>query len=72
MEKMIAEMLEAGKAHAEKGGKLVPTECKEIDRKLFLFCKPYGKSGFGLYKIFRGAFNAGWEKRYFEMTGAVA
>jgi hypothetical protein len=58
---------EAGRKHAELGLKNTPYDCKEFDKKLFELVKNEARPSKSYAKL-RGAFNKGWEEKYFEMV----
>jgi hypothetical protein len=62
---------EAGVKHADAGKSCTPFECREFDLKVFAMIKPLSAlKQAKAYSNLRGAFNRGWQKRYFEIVGA--
>lgn len=62
---------EAGRKHAEAGKSCTPFECRGIDANIFAIIKTMSPiEQAKTYKKLRGAFNRGWESRYFQIVSA--
>jgi hypothetical protein len=65
------EAKQAGEKHASHGKKLTPYECQNFDAQIFMICRKSERPAKEYNKL-RGAFNRGWQERYFSMVSEVA
>lgn len=60
---------EEGRKHAEAGKQCTPFDCREFDAIIMAESKKQERPA-KFYAKMRGAFNTGWQERYFEMVSA--
>jgi len=65
------EAKQAGEKHALDGKKLTPYECQNFDAQIFMICRKSERPAKEYNKL-RGAFNRGWQERYFSIVSEVA